>query len=193
MRASAPMPATTPSISAFDDRAQIRDLVDERNLRRQERVGRIFDHLRGVHVDDVHGRSERRINSRSIAMACGSPDPDYDSDPDEENRPPRFLRAETRVGGDRKVDRGIAVRVHDALDQIGCFHGNRGFVHHDDRAGRVCGNFARGLPYVREIRFTRWTGRRTDRDERERAFLYASSGWAVNCSRPAAFARPSVR
>src|SRR5262249_45730587 len=37
---------------AADDVADIRDLVDERDLRRQERVGRVLDQLRGPNVGD---------------------------------------------------------------------------------------------------------------------------------------------
>jgi hypothetical protein len=62
-----------------DGFAEVRDRVDERDLRRQERVGGVLDHLRRRRVGDEHRRMHTLVEVAHAHGGLGVLAPDHDA------------------------------------------------------------------------------------------------------------------
>ena len=89
--------------------ADVGDLVDERDLGRQEGVRRVLDHLRRARVGDHDRRVERCVEVAQHVLGLRVSGPDHDPVGLEEVRHRRPLAQELRVAHD--ADRMVAARA----------------------------------------------------------------------------------
>ncbi len=125
--------------------AQIRHFVDEGDLGREERVGRIFDELAGAAIDEQERRFVEKQGAINLAhdltaeFFLGS---DHDAVGALEVADRRPFAQEFRVGDHREFMRGIAV-ADDPLDFVTGPHRHGRLGHYDHVVGHMLADFLR--------------------------------------------------
>ncbi len=116
--------------------AHVRDLVDERDLGRQERVRGVLDHLRGGHVGDQLGAAERAVERRDALPDAGLVGAHDDAIGVLEVVDRAALAQELRV---RRVGHAVQAALVERAPQAGARAGRHRRLHHEHgvaRAGR---------------------------------------------------------
>ena len=133
-----------------DHLAQVRDRVDERDLRREERVRRVLDHLGGRRIGDEHRRFDRCVQRADVHRALGVVAPDDDAIRVEEVVDRVTLAQELRVRRDgHAVGRCARFREH-PLHEARRTDGNRRLVDHDG-SGRSTGAISRATASTNDM------------------------------------------
>jgi hypothetical protein len=147
--------------------ADARHLVDEGDLRRQEGVRGVLDHLGGVDVGDDDRRAQRDVEARGPLRGGAVRRPQHDAIGLHEVLHRRALAQELGIGHHRDAQRRVAqVLAHDARDEVAGADGHRALVDDDDVAIQVLGDGARRALHVGHVGAgTAGDGGRVDGDE----------------------------
>ncbi len=128
------------------------DLVDERDLRGQERVGGVLDHLGGPHVGRDDRRAQRRVEIAHRGFGGGVRNAEDDAIGMHEICDRRTFAQKLGIRQDLDVVAGGVVLADDRGDEVARLDRDRGLV--DDELGGVerFGDLARRRADVAQIR-----------------------------------------
>ena len=147
---------------------EVRDLVDEGDLGREERVRGVFDHLGGAAFREHQRRLVQRQRAIDVAHHLAAAlvgGADHDAIGELEVADRRALAQELGIGGDDDVGLGIGL-ADDALDLVAGADRNGRLRHHDGEAGQRLRDLFRGGVDVGQIGVAIAAARRrADRDE----------------------------
>ncbi len=152
---------------------EIGDLVDERHLRREERIGRVLDQFGGA-AAGVHDRRlvqiERPVDFGDHLLRTLVVGADHDPVRMLEVADRRALAQELRIGGDDDIGRRIGL-AHDPLDIVAGADRHRRFGDDDGEAFQRGCDLARRRMHIGEVRMAVAAARgRADRDEHRIGF-----------------------
>ncbi len=167
------MPRATSCTSAPTFSDKIRDLVDEGDLGGEERIGGVFDQLRGAPRREHQRRLVERQRPVDIAEHLAPAlvrSADHDTVGEFEIADRRALAQKFRIGGDHHIGRRIDL-ADQPLDLVAGADRHGRFGDHHRKALERRGDLARGGVHVAQIRVTiAAPRRRADRDEHRVGF-----------------------
>ena len=149
-----------------DPLADHRDLVDERDPRREESIRRVLHHLRRVYVRRDQDRCfQRRIESGDLLRRLPIVASDHHAVRMHEVLDRRAFAQELGVGDNGRVMLGVSLLQH-ARNHVSGKRRHRGFVDHDERSVHGVRDRARRRLDVGEVRLAALAFRRADGDDR---------------------------